>query len=332
MEFKPLVSVIVPVYNASNTLHIAIESLIVQTYLKLELIFVNDYSEDNSLVLLETFQKDFSTDIDKLVKIISHEQNFGVAVARNTGLDNATGDYIYYLDADDRIDHNAIELIVEKALETQADIVGCNWFLTFEKNERKMNQPSFKTPWEAIQNILNGSMRWNLWLFMVRRSLYEDFQIRFIPGMNMGEDMMVMIKLFLKASKVTYLNKALYHYGQSNEQSLTRIYSEAHIQEVTANVMEVERCLLKSSFADQLDDNLDFLKLNIKLPLLISDQVEQYRRWLNWFPEANNKVMANKSLSFRTRLIQWLTVKEQFWAIKLYYRMVIRFVYGKLYK
>src|SRR5690606_13744707 len=125
------------------------------------------------------------------------------------------------------------------------------------------------------------------------------------------------------ASKVVYLNKALYHYGQSNEQSLTKVYSEAHIREVTTNVMEVERCLLKSSFADQLDDNLDFLKLNIKLPLLISDQEKQYQKWLNWFPEANKKIMANKSLPFRTRLIQWLAVKEHFWAIKLYYHIVI---------
>lgn len=331
MGSKTLVSVVIPVYNAENTFHVALESLKNQNYRHLEIIVVNDCSTDNTLNVIEDYipvleNKGMRT------RVISHEQNLGVAATRNTAIEYVTGEFIYFLDADDHIESNAIELLVEEAVLKNADIVGCNWFLTFEKNERKMNQPSFTEPKEAIQKMLNGTMRWNLWLFMVRRSLYINHQIRFIPGMNMGEDLTVMIKLFVHASSVTYLNKALYHYGQSNDQSLTKIYSEAHIQEVSTNVKEVERYLFNHAFLDQLGDSLDFLKLNIKLPLLISDDEDRYRTWLEWFPESNDKVMINKALAFRTRLIQWLAVKKQFWVIKLYYRIVIRFVYGRLYK
>ena len=331
MEYTPFISVIMPVFNAGNRVHTALESLLVQDYSNLEIIIINDCSTDNSLSVIGEYVPVLEGR-GMSVKVISHPQNSGVATARNTGLAHASGEYIYYVDADDRIESNTIRLLFKKAMSENADIVGCNWFLTFEKNERIMNQPSFTESKDAIQKMLNGSMRWNLWLFLVRRSLYEKHQIRFVPGLNMGEDLLVMVKLFIHAGKVVFLNKGLYHYGQSNGQSLTKIYSDVHIQEVVANVKEVEQYLLNSSFAGQLGSSIDFLKLNIKLPLLISDQVEQYQRWLNWFPEVNDKVMYNSALPLRTRYIQWLAVKGHFWVIKLYYRVVIKFVYGSLYK
>jgi glycosyltransferase involved in cell wall biosynthesis len=266
------------------------------------------------------------------MKIISHEENKGVAAARNTGLQNATGELIYYVDADDFIDERAIELLVKKQQEKDADIVGCSWYLSFNQNKRRMNQPPFNSSLEAIQQMLNGKMRWNLWLFMVKRSLYEDYNIRFIPGMNMGEDLMVIMKLFVHAKKVAFVNDALYHYGQSNEDSLTKTYSEKHRREATANLYEVEEYLHKSSFFKSIGDGISFLKLNIKLPLLISDKKENYECWINWFPEANKFIMKNKDLSLRTRVLQWLALKKQYWILKLYYNLVIRYIYGVLYK
>jgi glycosyltransferase involved in cell wall biosynthesis len=331
MEETPFASVIIPVYNAGNRVAIALESLRRQDYSNLEIIIVNDCSTDHSIHCIAEYVPVLE-ERGMRVKVISHAQNRGVAAARNTGLDHATGEFIYYVDADDRIEPDTIGLLYNMAITANADIVGCNCFLTFEKTERKMNQPAFTNPKDAILKMLNGSMRWNLWLFLVRRSLYVKHQIRFIPGMNMGEDLLVMVKLFVHAHHVVFLDKSLYHYGQSNGQSLTKIYSDTHIQEVTANVREVEQYLSQSKFAGQLGNSIAFLKLNIKLPLLISDQEPQYQRWLNWFPEVNERVMDNDALPVRTRFLQWLAGKRQFWALKLYFRVVIGFVYGNLYK
>lgn len=331
-NIKPLISIIIPVFNAEETLLVCLQSLKSQSYPFLELLFVNDCSEDNSASLIVEFAKKWQNDKNIKVKVLHHKQNKGVAAARNTALDQATGEYIYYVDADDRIETDTIAMAVQMALEKDVDIVGFNWFLTFSQNEKKMNQPRFSTSWEAITMMLSGKMRWNLWLFLTKRSLYEDNNIRFIPGNNMGEDLMVSIKLFVCAQSVAYMDKACYHYRQSNSQSLTKTYSDQHIYEVTANVKEVEVFLRSSKFTNDTGNLFFHLKLNIKLPLLMSQKTSDYKRWLDWFPEANQFVLRNKSLPLRTRLLQWMAAHRQYWALKLYHRLVFRMIYGMLYK
>ncbi|MHA7608269.1 glycosyltransferase family 2 protein [Elizabethkingia meningoseptica] len=332
-DYNPLVSIILPVYNAETTLHIAINSIMLQTYNHLELIIINDCSQDDTLALLYQYADKIAFHYKGIiVNIISHEQNKGVAAARNTGLNNASGEYIYYVDADDWIDSEAIEKMINEQQRSNADIVGCNWYLSFNHNERKMNQPTFTSPLNAIQQILNGTMRWNLWLFMVKRSLYEKYNIRFIDGMNMGEDLMVMIQLFIHSHHVSFINEGLYHYGQSNNDSLTKTYSEKHQQEVTTNLLIVEESLSRSHFSKNIGNGINFLKLNIKLPLLISNKKSNYKQWEKWFPESNKFVLKNKELPVRTRLLQWLAVKRQYWVLKLYYNIVIRYIYGVIYK
>lgn len=329
---KPVVSIIVPVYNAASTVHIAFDSLYKQTYPKLEIIIVNDASTDNSLQIIQEHAKKLVEHRHYSVRIVSHETNGGVAQARNTALDQATGEYIYYLDADDQIDPDTMTLVVDQALKTQSDIVGFNWWLSFSKNERKMNQPTFNDPWQAIQLLLTGQMRWNLWIFLVKRSLYEEHGIRFLPQMNMGEDMMVTIKLFSCAQTVSYLDQALYHYGQSNADSVSKVISDKNIYEVTQNVAEAERFLKQSKYADRLGNLLDLLKLNIKLPLLISNRTAQYKKWLTWFPESNVFAFQDKNISLRIRILQLCATKKNYWLIKLHYYLVIRVIYGLIYK
>ena len=330
---SPLVSIIIPVYNAEKTLHRTLNTIMRQTYANLELVVVNDCSTDRSAVLLTKYMSVLKS-MNIAVSHLEHAVNRGVAAARNTALENAKGTYIYYVDADDTLESNAIELLVSEALRADADIVGCNWYLTFEKKERKMNQPDFRTAWEAIEKLLKGGMRWNLWLFLVKRSLYEDHQIRFIDGKNIGEDLLMTIKLLSKANVVSFVNQALYHYEQSNEGSLTKLSSANHISDITLHVQEAEACLYNSPYKDipNLPELIRYLKLHIKLPLLISSGKSDYILWRNWFSEVNAYAMVNKSLSLRKRLLQGAAAQGQFWFIRLHYFIVIRFVYGVLYR
>lgn len=325
------VSVIIPVYNASATLGACLDSLNRQTIQRFELLFIDDSSTDRSLDILMSYAEQYSTG-DFVVKVLRHERNRGVAAARNTGLEYATGEYVYYVDADDFIEPDTLECLLKEAQEKELDIVGHEWFLTFKSDERYMKQPLFVTPDEALRQMMCGVMRWNLWLFLVRRSLYVENNIRFIEGMNMGEDMMVMMKLFACAKRVTIINRAFYHYGQSNSGSLTKTYSAEHIRQVTNNVQEAERFISASSYAGLLSEFIPLLKLNIKLPLLITDDESRYRQWTEWFPEANGYVMKNKRLPLRMRLLQLAAVKRYDFLLKLYYRFVFKLVYGVIYK
>ena len=325
------ISVIIPVYNASATLFHCLESLDRQTYRNLELLLVDDCSTDESLRILMSYVEQQSNP-DFTIRILRHEENRGVAAARNTALERATGDYIYHVDADDSIEPDTLECLVNEAEEHGCDITGNEWYLTFESNERYMEQPAYTTPAKALRNMMCGIMRWNLWLFLVRRSLYVENKIRFIEGMNMGEDMMVMIKLFVCAKKVGIIHIPFYHYRQGNLSSLTKTYSQKHIEQVAGNVYEVEKYIHSSLYADVLPSCISFLKLNIKLPLLITDDKSRYEQWLECFPEANRYIMQNKTLPLRTRLLQWMAVKRCFRGLQFYYRIVFKFIYGIIYK
>ena len=116
---EPLVSVIMPVYNAEKYLKVALSSLLTQTYKNIEIICVNDGSTDHSLDILERMSS-----ADKRIKVIS-QKNGGPAKARNAGLDAAKGKYISFVDSDDFVDRTMYSVLVEKAEKEKADILVC---------------------------------------------------------------------------------------------------------------------------------------------------------------------------------------------------------------
>lgn len=324
-------SVIIPVYNAAGTLNQCLDSLFSQTYDNLELVFVDDCSDDGSGDIVCSFAADHGRD-DIQVKLIRHEINSGVAAARNTAMDNATGKYVCSVDADDWLETDAVRELVDIAESNVADIVGCDWYLSFNRNERYMAQRHFETPLEALKNMMAGVMRWNLWLFMVRKSLYDDNQIRFVPGMNMGEDMLVTMRLFLAARNVEHVAKPFYHYRQVNESSVSKVFSDTRIAEVSENVTRVESVIHDSQYRKELLEYVDYLKQFIKLPLLMTNDVHQYKRWNAWFTESDKSILKNKMVPLRTRLVEYAALKQWYFLLKLYHIFVYKFIYGLIYR
>lgn len=327
MEVK--VSVIVPMYNVASLIQRCIHSLCSQTYRHLELIFVNDCSKDDTVAVVEALLA--SENLDGIeYKLITHEQNMGVAAARNTGLDAASGKYIYYVDSDDYVEADTIESLVTEAEENDNDIVSCEWLLEFGKNARHMVQPEFTTGEELFRQMCYGRARWNLWLFLVKRSLYEDNHLRFVPGVNMGEDMMIMLKMSLLAGKASVIHRPLYHYIQTNAAAISKDIRPS-IPQIKANVENVET-FVAERFGTSHEQELTQLKLSLKLPLLISDQKSSYEQWLSLWPEVNRMISGNPSASWRTNLIQKSAVSRRFLVIRLYYWLFIKVVYGIIYR
>lgn len=313
-----------PVYNAAGTLEKSLGSIAALHCRNMEVIFVDDCSTDGTSERLEAFAAQSGIPC----RILRRENNGGVASARNCGLDAAQGDWIAWVDADDTIEPGAFDILA-KAPE-DVDIIGWDWNLGFQKNARYMRQPDFGSPLGALKCLMGGLARWNLWLFLTRRHLWEN--VRFIPGANMGEDMMVMMKLFLKSSGVLQIHSAYYDYNAVSSTSLSRQFSPERRSEVSRNVAEAEAAVASSVYSKELGDYIQYLKLYIKLPLIISNERANYDVWYSWFSESNHFAASNKALPFRTRMVQWLASRRCWPGVRAYYVFVYRFIYGIIYR
>lgn len=323
------VSIIVPIYKVESFIARCVRSLLNQTLTDVEYIFVDDASPDGSIGVLRQILADYP-ERSSHIRILTHAENKGLPAARNTGLAVAQGEYIFHCDSDDFVEADMLEQLYHKAMETNADIVWCDWWLSFAKNERYMKQPEYLTPMDALKGMLSGVMKFNVWNKLIRRSLYMENRIEFPAGYGMGEDMTIM-RLFARASKVTYLPKAFYHYVQLNTGAFSKTYSNQHLEELQHNVSILLRDL-QGIFGEQLKKEMAFFQLDVKFPFLITDDFSKYKLWQSWYPEANPYILLNKRLSLRSRCLQWLAWKQQFWAIWLYYKCVHKVIYGLIYR
>lgn len=323
------ISVIIPIYKVENFIVKCAGSLMEQTLDDVEFIFVNDASPDKSIDLLKDCLRKYP-ERENQVKILTHEKNMGLPAARNTGLSIAKGDYIFHCDSDDFVEKDMLETLYNTAIGRGADIVWCDWYLTFEKNERYMSQSEYKTPIEALKAMLSGAMKFTVWNKLVKRSLYVENGIEFPSGYGMGEDMTMMM-LFSCAEKVAYIPRAFYHYVKLNTTAFTQTFSERHLIDLKYNVQRIE-IFLKNKYGSELDKEISFLKLDVKFPFLISNDYVKYRLWKELYPEANIFICKNKLISFRARLIQWCAWKGFFVIVRIHYILLKKIFYGIIYK
>lgn len=324
------ISVIIPVYRVEAFVERCAISLFSQSLDDIEYIFVDDASPDDSIAILERCLAQFPHRKEQ-TQIIRHAVNQGIAIVRNTGLDAAKGEYIYYCDSDDWLETEALEKMYNTAKTTNADIVYCDFFLSFEKNERYMSNPDYDTAEEMLRKgFLGGKMKYNLWNKLVRRSLFTNSGMHFPEGHPLGEDML-MIRLAATADKVKHVPEALYHYVKLNENAYSNSYSQKNLEDMRYNA-DLTVSFLSERFGSQIEKDLALFKLSTKLPFLITDDRKLYQVWRAWYPEANAYANANKDLPFRTRLLQKMAAEGQWWYVRLYYRLVYKVIYGIIFK
>ncbi len=193
-----------------------------------------------------------------------------------------------------------------------------------------MSQPYYDTVENALKGILSGSMKYNVWNKLIKRSLYDGYNIKFPSGHGMGEDM-TMIRLFACAKNVAYIPKAYYHYVKINSGAMTNMWSQKHIDDLKYNVTATED-YLRQKFGDKMNEYIAYFKLSVKVHFLISNDGSMYRLWNSLFSEANRYIMKNKLVCLRTRILQWMAWKKQYWFVWLYYvlvqKLIVNFLLG----
>ena len=208
----PLVSVIIPAYNSEDTLNDCIQSVVCQSYENLEIIVVNDGSRDNTKAIIEKFSS-----ADPRVILVNKKENEGRVLARDSGIKNAHGKYIQYLDSDDTLRERAIEYLLAKAEITGADMVVAPFLFHLEdgKVERSLNF-DFKelSGIDYLKAMMTGKAYWCVWAKFHLRSLYEHSIV--CPNISLGEDIILSTQLCFFTKKVATIHYEIINYNFSS--------------------------------------------------------------------------------------------------------------------
>lgn len=221
-----LVSILIPIYGVEKYIKRCAESLLGQTYQNIEYIFVNDCTKDKSIKILKEVI-DCYPNREGQIKIINHEQNRGLAAARNTAVENAHGDFILHVDSDDYVATNIVEKLVKKQVETNADIVCTDLYRCVDQNKEEIKYPYDENNESFIRNIFYGKQESWIWGKLIRKRLYVDNAIKVEEGCNMAEDFQVLPRLAYFSNRIAYVKEPLYFYECSNASSYCKKVNES---------------------------------------------------------------------------------------------------------
>lgn len=263
------VSIITPVYGVEKYIEKCAESLFSQTYENCEFIFINDCTKDESITLLKEVMQKFPHRI-KNVKIINHEINKGLACARNTGVECATGEFIMHVDSDDTIESNTVELCVKKAIENDSDAVifGIRHIKRTGNVIEHVKVP--KNHCDYIKRLITRKALVCMCCGLYKRSLYVDNNVWAIPGLNMGEDYSTKPRLLYYAKKVVALDLPLYVYNHLNEYSYTKDFNIKSIDNLQWAIEVLTSFFSNCGDSENYMDSLKIASLSSKVLLLKS--------------------------------------------------------------
>lgn len=252
---KTAVSVIVPVYRAEQYLDECVYSLTVQTLKNIEIILVDDGSDDNCPVLCDHYQQVYSN-----IKVI-HQENKGVSKARNAGIAIAEGEYIAFCDSDDTMKAEMLETLYQCAEEQRVDIVICGYetypngksFSPGYTLNKKMTSEELICSSHKIHsgNDLCFSVR-----FFLRNDLLREKKIVFEEEIGFGEDFLFNLKCIMEANSIYVLSDALYNYRINNNSAMRCPY-KVNLEQKIQQQYELKLQLFKKY---GLDKNKKFMK------------------------------------------------------------------------
>ena len=295
-----LVSIILPVYNVEKYLRRCLDSIIEQSYKNIEIICVNDGSTDSSLQICMEYQK-----LDSRIRIVS-QKNQGLSEARNTGIKNAKGEFIAFIDSDDWIDKRYVELLLNACLENNVLLSFCGIYLYYGNGKVvEVKDVPCLPDCKLIPNKLNDEYQNTAWRKLYHRSLLEN--VSFPKGL-LHEDIGFWFGIMSEYERIATVNEPLYYYRKNNLSSIT-----------LSNIVQKRRCFdgLRSfeyglGFIMKCPDVLyvkklinAFVSTYNKFPFLLNDE--------DWLKEQH------EFLAEITKYEKLLTIKNKMALSRLYY-------------
>ena len=325
---NPLISVIIPVYNVEKYLCRCIDSVIAQTYKNLEIILVDDGSTDNCGKICDEYAEK-----DKRFVVI-HGQNAGVSAARNCGLDSMNGDYVMFVDADDWVHPQIVELLYNDLINHNADYSCCDYTAIYEQkndysylntdNGRLLNRIEALSKLNASENGINNAV----WGKLFTANQFK--QIRFPVGRKIAEDMVVSVKVLLSSSKIFLSKNTMYYYYQRNNSAIhIHGFSLNEISDSTTEIIDFCKTL---NIEEKTKCDYVRILLNNFIDSLLEDYCKLYFKY-------SDKSLLKKHrqiyFAYKELLLQYNAIRKPYilfeksptlfcYAVKCYYRLCQR--------
>ena len=317
---KPLISVIVPVYNVEKYLDVCVKSIISQTYQNLEIILIDDGSTDLSSQKCDDWAKR-----DLRINTI-HQQNAGQSVARNVGLNIAKGEYIGFVDSDDYIDEHMYEKLIDALSSSNKKIACCKAMVVIDEYKPIKNNYNVKFKdygvKETVDAILNFEMGTSMWRRLYHKTIFDN--IRFPEG-EINEEYSIMIPNAVEANGTVFVDAELYYYRNRIESTSHRVHlSNEKLECVYKNLIIIEKQLEQfglscekcySLFAAKNSFNmLASLEKNYKI--LDEKSKELYNHFLLIAKKNKKAFYSSKNVCFKDKIVFWLIINKIYRLIK----------------
>ena len=319
MEQNIKVSILVPFYKVENYVGRCMESLFTQTYKNIEYVFMNDCTPDKSMEVINEMIDKYG--VSSQCKMIIHDQNQGISVSRNDCLDNMTGDFFLFIDSDDYIDNDMVELLVEAALKENADISGCGYIEEYADHSVEHPQKYSNDHDEMMRAITLLTIKGVMWKLLVRSTIVTEHrdEVRFIPDRNMVDDYLFCCQIFYYAQRFASVDRCMYHWIQYNPNNYTHTTIFA-VESQAAAIRKTEDFFREKGIYSIVEEELNMRKFVSKLPLLLDITCLDVKKWRFLFPESNY-VIKKMSLSIGNKLICLLASSPFYWLVPFIRRL-----------
>lgn len=239
-------SVIIPVYNAERTLRRCLDRLLPQLNSDIEVLLINDGSEDESERICQEYETKSS-----FIKCFT-QKNSGVSVARNKGIDNAEGEYLVFVDSDDYISKDYFETVSHYLKNNKTDLLLFSAMFLSRTNTPTVSYGNKETVTDTqvakrFLSLYKQNNVYTLWNKVFSKRIIDENNIRFDSKLHIGEDAVFIFQYFLYAKKVTICEDVLYYVDESNQNSLSRKRRENLCEELITATGSMEQYLDESS-------------------------------------------------------------------------------------
>lgn len=294
----PKISVIVPVWGVERYIERCARSLFEQTMEDMEYIFINDCTPDDSMTVLKRVLADYPHR-QKQVNLVDLTQNQGLPGVRKQGIAIATGEYVIFCDSDDWVEKDMYQLMYEKAIQEDFDVVICDYYLTDGANHRHWGQ---HCPGDPISALLNNQLSASVCNKLVKRNILTSSGYIY-PQENICEDFVHNVQYFINAKKIGYVDKALYYYFRHAYNMTNATLPKDIIPKFEQTKKNIDLGLkiiadhgLEKKYRNDIIHQKLFVRNNL-LPII----GQYYSLWESTYQEINSKVLFCPSITAREK-------------------------------